>query len=165
MKKQHLTVAGMCCMMVVLGLFVFSRSAHAYALGSTPTVPPLTTGTMAGYVSQAQQLMGSTAPLPTAPSWFSDALDAVGQWFQTIMSLGAQSTGAPVGLTLPGSLGSITVPVQNIFTQFDAWLYSIIHFHVAFILNFIFGLVIWILGIAQGVVIWLSSIFNSAAGR
>jgi len=165
MKKQHLTVIGMCCMVVFLGLFVFSHGAHAYALGSTPTAPSLTTGTVAGYINQAQQAMGSTAPLPTAPSWFSDALNTVVQWFQNIMAQGAQSTGAPMPITVSGPLGTITVTAQNIFSQFDAWLYGIIHFHVAFILDFIFGIVIWILGIATNIVHWLSSVFNSAAGR
>lgn len=164
MKKLFL-LAGFCSA-IVLGCFIFSRIAGAYALGATGNAQPVTTGTVAGYLNRVQQMMNSTSPIPGAPSWLSGAFNAVSQWFQNIMAQGAQSTGAPAPITISGPLGSsITVPAQNLLTQFDAWFYSIVHFHIALVLNFIFGLVVWILGIAKDVVNWLNSIFKSAGGR
>jgi hypothetical protein len=89
----------------------------------------------------------------------------IAQWFNTIMAQGAQSTGAPAPITVSGPLGSVTVSAQNLFAQFDAWLYGIIHFHISFVINFFFGLVVWILGIAKNIVDWLNSIFKSGAGK
>jgi hypothetical protein len=150
---------------IALGLLVFCNTAGAYALGTNGSAPPIATGTVAGYVSQAQRLMDDNSSLPSTPSWLSDALNAASRWFQNIMAQGAQSTGAPTPVTISGPLGSITVSAQNLLAQFDAWLYGIIHFHIALVFNFIFGLVIWILGIAKDVAVWLNSIFKSAAGR
>ncbi len=166
MRERCLIVVSACCGIALFSLVIFSRGAGAYALGGAGNAPPITTGAVAGYVNQAQQAMANNAPLPENPSWLSDAFNAVAQWFQTIMAQGAQSTGAPVLPTdVSGPLGGITTTVQNLFAQFDAWLYSIIHFHIAIILNFLFGLVIWILGLAKDAVNWLNSIFRSAAGR
>jgi len=154
--KKYLIAVGLCCGMVIAGCFIFSRTTGAYTVGSGQGLPVMTTGTAAGYLKQAQEL-----------PWFSGAWTAVSQWFQNIMAQGAQSTGAPaVPITLSGPLGStITVSAQNLFAQFDAWLYSIVHFHIALVFNFLFGLVGWILGIAKNIVDWMNSIFKSAAGR
>ncbi len=150
---------------IMLGCWIFSQSAGAYALGTGQNPPSVTTGTVAGYLNQAQQMITSKSPPPGAPSWLSGALNVVSAWFQNIMAQGAQSTGAPIPITVSGPLGSVTVSAQNLFTQFDAWLYGIIHFHIALVFNFLFGLVDWILGIAQNAVNWLNSIFKSAAGK
>jgi|GEM_PF-1392398 hypothetical protein len=164
--KKHSFEIGMCCGAIVLSCIIFSRTAGAYALGTTGTAPPIATGTVSGYVSQAQQAMSSTSSLPEAPSWFSDNLNGISQWFQMIMAYGAESTGAPVLPTdVSKSFGNITSITQNLFAQFDAWFYSITHFHIALIVNFIFGLVVWILDLAKNAVNWLNSIFKSAAGK
>jgi hypothetical protein len=164
--KKHFIGVGMCGSMIVLGCFIFSNTAGAYALGTTGTAAPITTGTVSGYVSQAQQAMASTSSLPEAPSWFSDNLNAVSQWFQMIMADGAASTGAPVLPTdVSKNFGNITAVAQNLFAQFDAWFYGISHFHVALIINFIFGLVVWVFDLAKNAVDWLNSIFKSAAGK
>ena len=166
MRAKYLVAISGFCGVIILGCLIFSRTAGAYALGSTGNAPAVTTGTVAGYLNQAQRAMASTSSLPTTPSWLSDVFSTIAQWFQNIMAQGAQSTGAPVLPTdLSGSLGGVTATAQNIFAQFDAWLYGIIHFHIAIILNFLFGLVIWILGLAKNIVSWLSSIFKSASGR
>ena len=89
-------------------------------------------------------------------------LAGISQWFSMIMAQGAQSTGA---LVLPGQLGSMTGVAQNLFARFDMWLYGIVHFHIALVINFFFGLVDWMLSIARNVVDWLNSIFMAAAGR
>jgi hypothetical protein len=156
----------MLCGLVVLGFLALSRTAGAYALGTTGSVPSVTSGTVAGYLDQAQQMMNSKAGVPGAPAWLSGAMNAISQWFQNIMALGAQATGAPVPITIAGPLGSsITVPAQNLLAQFDAWLYSIAHFHIALVINFIFGLIVWFLGVAKDAVTWLNSVFKSAAGK
>ena len=151
---------------IVFGCLICSAAAFAYTVGAGQHPRPITSGTVAGYVGQVQQLINTRTPLPGAPSWLSGALNAISKWFQNIMAQGARSTGAPaVPITISGPLGSVTVSAQNLFAQFDAWLYGVIHFHVAFILNFLFGLVDWVLGIAQNIVGWLNSIFKTAAGR
>lgn len=154
--NEYIMKAVLCGSFMVLGLIVFSATAFAYPLGANGSAPQITTGTVVGYLNQAQA---------SAPSWVSGVLDNASQWFGQIMAMGAQSTGAPVPITMSGPLGSVTVSAQNLFSQFDAWLYGIIHFHVALIINFIFGLVIWILGLAKQVADWLNSTFHSAAGK
>ena len=152
--------------MAILSCFIFSSTAGAYALRTTGNVPAITTGTVAGYVSQAQQYMNSNASLHGTPSWLSGVFAGASQWFQSIIAQGAQWTGAPGPITIAGPLGSsITVSAQNLFAQFDAWLYGIIHFHIALILNFIVGLVVWVLNIAKNAVDWLNTTFGSAAGK
>jgi hypothetical protein len=164
--KKYIDVVGVCFGVAILGCVVFSRTAGAYAVGSAGSPPAITSGTVAGYVSQAQQLMKGNAPVSGTPSWLSGTFTAISQWFQNIVAQGAQSTGAPTPITFTGPLGSsITVPAQNLFSQFDTWLYGIIHFHIAIIVNFFFGLVGWILGIAKSAVDWLNSTFRSAAGK
>lgn len=166
MMKKSILLVGVCLCVTIISCLILFRTTDAYMVGAGQNPPTITTGTVAGYVNQVQQLMNSRSPLPGAPSWLSGALNAISQWFQNIMAQGAQSTGAPIPITISGPLGSsISVSAQNLFTQFDAWLYSIIHFHVAFILNFIFGLIIWVLNMAKNAVDWLNSIFRSAAGK
>ena len=159
-KKLIFSVgACLCTMVIVFG--VFSRVAGAYTVGAGQNQPTITTGTVAGYLNQAQQLLNNKSP--GAPSWLSGAVNAVSGWFENVTAQGAAWSGAPVPITIAGPLGSsVSVSAQNLFTQFDAWLYGIIHFHVAFILNFIFGLVIWVIGIAKNAVDWLNSVFKSA---
>jgi hypothetical protein len=152
-----------CGSIIVFGCLAVSGVAFAYALGSAGA-PAVTTATVSGYLQQAQRLMASTSSLPTAPSWLPNALNTIFQWFQQITLQGAQSTAAPViPATLTGPLGNVTGTAQNLFAQFDTWFYGIAHFHIAIILNFIFGLVGWILGIAKNIVDWLDAIFKSAA--
>jgi hypothetical protein len=155
-----------CGIIIAFGCVFFGASAGAYTVGAGQNPQAIATGTVAGYLSQAQQLMNGKTSLSGAPSWFSGVLNVVSRWFQSIMAQGARSTGAPaIPITISGPLGSITVSAQNLFAQFDAWLYGIIHFHIALVANFLFGLVGWILGIAKDIVDWLNSIFKSAAGR
>ncbi len=150
---------------VLVGCLLVSGIAFAYSLGAPAPVGTATSTISAG-LHQAQQLMGSTSSLPAAPSWFSDALNSIEAWFQSIMAQGAQSTGAPViPSDIAGQFTGVTGVAQNLFAQFDAWLYGIIHFHVAIIFNFLFGLIDWILSMARNVVDWLNSIFRSAARR
>jgi len=150
---------------VLLGCLLVSGVAFAYALGE-PAPAGTVTGTISGYVQQAQQVMAGTSSLPEAPSWFSDALDSIMAWFQDVTAQGAQSTGTlnlPTGIA--GPVTSATSVAQNLFSQFDAWLYGIIHFHIAIVFNFLFGLVGWVLSLARDAVDWLNSIFQSAAGK
>ena len=150
---------------VLLGCLLVSGVAFAYALGE-PAPAGTVTGTVSGYVQQAQQVMAGTSSIPEAPSWFSDALNSIIVWFQDVTAQGAQSTGTlnlPTGIA--GPFTSVTSVAQNLFSQFDAWLYGIIHFHIAIVVNFLFGLVDWILNLARDVVDWLNSIFQSAAGK
>jgi hypothetical protein len=166
MMQRAILPASTFMAILVVGCLTFAGNAGAYALGATGNAPAITTGTVAGYVNQAQQYMNSNAALPGAPSWLSGVFAMIAQWFQNVMAQGAQVTGAPVPLTFAGPLGSsITVSAQNLFAQFDAWLYGIIHFHIALILNFIVGLVVWVLGIAKNAVDWLNTTFSSAAQR
>ena len=135
-------------------------------MGTTGNAPSVTSGTVAGYLDQAQQMMNSKAGVPGAPAWLSGAMNAISQWFQNIMAHGAQVDRRTGPITIAGPLGSsITVSAQNLLAQFDAWLYGIAHFHIALIINFIFGLVVWILGLREGCRYWLNSIFKSAAGK
>jgi hypothetical protein len=158
------TVIFICAALFSYSLFL--RAADAYTVGAGQNPQPITSSTVAGYVNEVQQMMNSKSPLPGAPFGLSGVLNGISQWFQNIMALGAQSTGAPVPITIAGPLGSsITVPAQNILAQFDAWLYGIAHFHIALFINFVFGLVVWVLGIAKDAVNWLNSIFGSAAGK
>ena len=85
---------------VLLGCLLLSSTAFAYALGAHAPAGTVT-GTISGYVQQAQQAMGNTSPLPEAPSWFSDALNSVMDWFQNVTAQGAQSTGT---LNLPAGI-------------------------------------------------------------
>lgn len=165
--RKHLAIIGVCCGVVVLSSFFFSRTAGAYAVGAGENSPPITTGTVSGYLNQVGRLMNSNASLPTAPSWLSEVLNMATQWFQNITAQGAQSMGAPnFPITISaGPLGNITMTGQNLFAQFDAWLYGIIHFHISLIVYFVFGLVGWVLGIAKYAVNWLNSVFGSAAGK
>ena len=151
-----------CASAVLLGCLIFSGTASAYALGNTAPAGTITS-TLSGYAQQAQQLMSGTAPLPAAPSWFSDLLSSVNEWFQSVMAEGTQSNGTLI--VLPAPFTNLTSFAQNLFGQFDAWLYSIVHFHITFIINFMFGLVNWILNVARNAVDWLNSIFLSAARR
>jgi hypothetical protein len=150
---------------VLLACLLVSGTAFAYALGTTPPAGTVTS-TISGYVQQAQQAMGDTSPLPEAPSWFSDTINSIMQWFEDVTAQGAQSTGVlnlPPGIT--GPFAGATSVAQNLFGQFDAWLYGIIHFHIAIVFNFFFGLVGWVLSLARDAVDWLNSVFQSAAGR
>ncbi len=166
MIRKQLVVAVVLGGLVAGGLLAIFSTAGAYSLGTGGNAPAVTTATVSGYIHQAQQLMNSTSALPAAPSWVSRALAEISQWFQNVMAQGAQSTGMPALPTgVSGSFGNITSFVQNIFMQLDAWLYGIIHFHIAFILNFLFGLVLSVLNIARNIVDWLNSIFRSAGGR
>jgi hypothetical protein len=146
---------------------IFSHVAGAYALGTGQNAPQVTSGTVAGYLNQVQDVMNDKAAHSGSPSWLSGVLNGISAWFENIMALGAQSTGAPaIPITISGPLGStISVSAQNIFTQFDSWLYGIVHIHIALVVNFFFGLVDWILGIARNGADWLNSIFKSAAGK
>jgi hypothetical protein len=165
--KKSFFLAVICFGVAVTGLMIFSHTAGAYALGTGQGASPVTSGTVAGYLNQVQQVMNNKSAPPGAPSWFSGVLNTASAWFQSIMTLGAQSTGAPaIPITISGPLGStISVSAQNIFTQFDSWLYGIVHFHIALVVNFFFGLVDWMLGIARNTAGWLNSIFKSAAGK
>ncbi len=159
MKKSAVT----CSVIFVLLAPVLAR---AYPIGSPPPAPAVTTGTVSGYLNQAQQLMSSTSTLPVPPSWFSLALQGITQWFGSIASQGAEWTGAPFAPAgTSGPLGSATSVTENLFAKFDAWLYGIIRFHVASILDFILGFIIWVLGIAKNAVDSLNAIFKSATGR
>lgn len=163
MKVMKIT---MLCGLVVFGCMIVSATAFAYALGTAGNAPAATTGSVAGYLDQARQMMNSTTPVSGAPSWFSEALNGVSRWVQNIMELGAQRTGAPIPITVAGPLGStITVSAQNILAQFDSWLYGIAHVHIALVINFIAGLIVWVLGIAKDAVVWLNSTFTSAANK
>jgi hypothetical protein len=143
-----------------------SPVAGAYALGTHGTVPPVTTGTVAGYVNQAEQAMNSTSALPVAPSWMTSFLDGAGQWFSSVTAQGMQSTGAPVfPAGVAGPFSGMIVTLRNFLMPFDAWLYGIIHFHIIIVVDFVFGLVNWILGLAASAVAWLNSTFKGAAGR
>lgn len=141
--------------------------AGAYALGANGAAPAIGTGTVAGYLDQAQRMMNSTSALPVAPSWLSSVLYNLGAWFS---SMAAQNNAAaPSVPTLPGSLGNsfgnIIAATRNFLLPFDAWFYGIAHVHIIVLFDFIFGVVNWILGLAMSAVAWLNSTFKGAAGR
>jgi hypothetical protein len=157
---------------LMVGVFLIAESigglpvAGAYALGTNGTAPAITTGTVAGYVSQAQQIMNGTSALPVAPSWMTSFLNGIGQWFVSVTAQGTQSTGASILPTgIAGSFFNITTVLRNFLMPFDAWLYGIVHFHIIILFNFVFGVVDWVLGLAASVVTWLNSTFHAAAGR
>ncbi len=165
-QKRRIAVFAVCAAAVVGSGFLFARTAGAYSLGTTGSGPAVTTGTVAGYLNQAQQLMNSTSSLPAAPSWFSVAVAVIQQWFNSVMAQGSQSTAAPtLPSNLAGSFGGLTMIVRNVLVPIDAWFYGITHFHIMFIFNFVFGLVSWTLGIAGNAVTWLNSTFRTAAGK
>lgn len=150
----------------VSGLFLFSGTAGAYSLGTTGAGPAITTGTVAGYLGQAQQLMSSTSSLPAAPSWIMQAVTAIEQWFNSIMAQGSQmSYPSTLPANLSGPFAGAAAFVRNLLIPIDAWIYGIAHFHIMIVFNFVFGLVGWTLGIANNAVLWLNSTFRTAAGK
>ena len=136
--KKRFALVGIGLSAAILGCFIFSGTVGAYTLGAPGNPSPITTSTAAGYLNKVQNLMNGTSSLPAAPSWLSGVFGAISQWFQNVVALGARWTGAPIPITIAGPLGSsITVPAQNLLAQFDTWLYSIAHFHIAIVLNFL----------------------------
>ena len=148
------------------GLFLVSGTAGAYVLGTTGSGPAVTTGTVAGYLNQAQQLMQSTSSLPAAPSWITQAVATVEQWFNSVMAQGSAMSYPPsLPANLSGPFAGAAAFVRNLLVPIDAWVFGITHFHIMIVFNFVFGVVGWTLGVANNAVLWLNSTFRTAAGK
>ncbi len=74
-------------------------------------------------------------------------------FLNSIGSVGSEAT-PQLNLSAPQTQ-FLTTGAQNVFQQFDNWLYGIIGFHVSGFFAAILGVILWVLGIAESIVKWL----------
>lgn len=144
---------------IIFSVVVSKNIAQAYALNTATTTSVTTTA--AKYLSDANSLLHNTSSLPAAPSWLTEAINSTRAWFDTVIAQGGQSTGAPqLSNEATGALGAMTTNIHRGFQNFDTWFAGIFHFHIAIVLNIIFGIIIWVLGFVQGIVNWFAALFK-----
>jgi hypothetical protein len=129
---------------------------------------------MARGVANAYSLTGGT---PGAPAGSLSSPDFSGNWTNTLNNLSApfQSFMQSLGSINGGSLNAnnlltppISVPVpsyvssgvQNIFGQFDAWLYGVAGFHINGVWQVFIGALTFVLVLLQKIISWLLSLLH-----
>jgi len=138
MKGNPILPAASAYCVVAVFIFLSAATAHAYALPGTSPAEPAPVA----------------VPAFDFGSSFQNLLSPFNNFIQSMRATGDQSVSLPVSQNNFG----MNAP-ENIFRQFDDWVYATVGFRPSEALHIFLNIFSWVLGVLKQLVDWLLSLF------